>query len=161
MAKQEKDGFFEWEYGGMMERSIIEGIGMETGLFQDLFQFEWNSTLWCAQKDGEQLYGNQCYGWVGQNETPNSSIQIYPNPAVDFVRITIPEIASSSQVKIIDLSGQLIFQEEFNSSNPVINISNLKNGYVHNFCPFRRKDVAKEITDRIVPYYYPPNSASL
>jgi hypothetical protein len=106
----------------------IEGIGYESGLFGDLIQFEWWSELMCVQKNSEQLWGGACYGLVGEDEIANGEIQIYPNPANDFIRISASSIIKNGDLKIYNSLGQLVYQDAIASENTVVDISGFDTG---------------------------------
>lgn len=62
---------------------------------------------------------------IGENEL--EKIEIYPNPAQDFVNIDIPTNYQKPQLSIYNLTGQLISQSPITSNQP-IPISKLSNG---------------------------------
>ena len=55
-------------------------------------------------------------------------LSIYPNPASNFLNITLAENYNSANVIITDLSGKLIKTTKINRNNENINISSLKPG---------------------------------
>jgi hypothetical protein len=110
-----------------------EGIGLETGLFGDMFQFEWYGELECVQKNGEPIWESEsswggCWGFVGENELNTSQIEIYPNPADDFVFISLPGNSFNAVIRFYDLTGQLLFQKEIRSSNDFLDVSRVSPG---------------------------------
>jgi len=123
----------EWGTGGEY-RAYIEGIGMETGLFGDFIQFEWWSSLTCVQLEGEHLWEDNSHGWgtcwglVGENEITTEDIQIYPNPATDFIRISTPTNFEFGKLKIFNAFGQLVFELSFTSENAIIDVSAFERG---------------------------------
>ena len=125
---------FESEEWGGEIGAYIEGIGMETGLFGDFVQFEWWSELMCVQIDGEQLWDGGfsswggCYGLVGEDEIATEDLQIYPNPASDFIRISIPENIDMAGLKIFNSLGQVVFEGLIQSENAIIDVSKLGQG---------------------------------
>jgi len=61
------------------------------------------------------------------DEVNLSSIKIFPNPAIDIIKITSPEIIK--QIKIIDNSGKVVYEKNENSSKLIsINTSIFKHG---------------------------------
>ncbi len=123
-----------WTFDSWVELSYyIEGIGMGTGLFGDFVQFEWWSELACVQLNGEQLweansYWSGCYGLVGEDEIATNTLQIYPNPAGDFIRLSTPENFNRAEVKIFNSLGQLVLVDAIQSENAVIDVSDLERG---------------------------------
>nr|NQU92736.1 T9SS type A sorting domain-containing protein [Bacteroidota bacterium] len=120
---------FEDDYGTEYWPRIIEGIGMESGLFQDMIQFEWHSSLWCVQKDEIQLFGNECYGYVGEKgmDMP-STFHIYPNPAKGYFRLIVPANIQSPVVTIYDLTGRVMLEGSNLLKDAVIDITGLAPG---------------------------------
>jgi hypothetical protein len=101
---------------------------METGLFGDLVQFEWWSSLMCVQKNGEQIWGGSCYGLVGEDEIAAGELQIYPNPASGFIRITTPKNFDRAEVNIFNSLGQMVFENSMQSGNIVVDVSDFDRG---------------------------------
>lgn len=68
---------------------------------------------------------------VKVNEIKESFVQIYPNPAIDFITVKLPESLSGSANKIciFNTTGQLIKSTGTLNSNPVrLSVSDLKPG---------------------------------
>ncbi len=67
---------------------------------------------------------------VGIDPTPNSSVNIYPNPAKDFITIENPSgFKNHTAIEIYDLSGQVLLKKEnLSSSSTAIDISILRRG---------------------------------
>jgi len=123
---------FEGSYGPG-PNTWIEGIGMETGLFGDMIQFEWWTRLGCVQKDGEHLWESEeyfggCWGTVGENEITSSEINIYPNPAKDFVRISMGNQYQNARIQIFNSLGQTIVDKGVMDKYCVIDISYFDQG---------------------------------
>jgi len=57
-----------------------------------------------------------------------SGLHVYPNPASDVITLTLPEIQSASEIKIMDALGKVQISTMANSSINHINISALANG---------------------------------
>lgn len=133
-GEMRKKWVFESEEWPTEPRVYIEGIGMEDGLFGDFIQFEWWTLLACVQKDDEQLwdggynYWGGCYGLVGEDGITTSDLQIYPNPAIDFIRISMPPDFDRAEVKVFNSMGQLVLVDKINSENTVLNISGFERG---------------------------------
>ena len=123
----------EWGTGGLY-RMYTEGIGMETGLFGDFIQFEWWSSLSCVQLNNEHLWEDNSHGWgtcwglVGENEIATEDLQIYPNPASDYIRISTPKNFVKAEVKIFNSLGQLVFENAIQSENTIVDVSDFKRG---------------------------------
>jgi hypothetical protein len=69
-------------------------------------------------------------GPVGINEIDNNNtISFYPNPANDFMTISLAaEPTESTTIYIINALGEIVLTENAMSSNTTINTSNLTNG---------------------------------
>ena len=62
-----------------------------------------------------------------EKQTVNATIEVFPNPAVDFV--TIQNTNYVNEVQVFDLSGSKILQNSYNGLNNIsLDISNLKPG---------------------------------
>jgi hypothetical protein len=99
---------------------IIEGIGATSGLFENMWFFEWGSELICFAKEGNSLWGSsteECDLAVNVNEDQvnTSPILVYPNPAEDFTMISISSGLENVTFKLIDLVGGIVYQGSFES----------------------------------------------
>jgi hypothetical protein len=65
-------------------------------------------------------------GFVGTEEMDNTIIQIYPNPAMDYIQITSG--SAIDKIRIYSLTGQLVNELNQIENNENINISNLEEG---------------------------------
>ena len=62
-----------------------------------------------------------------------TSILVFPNPAKHIVNIEIPKTNQLNQLKIVDVSGRLIFQQFFEEEAITVDLGNFKKGiYVVN-----------------------------
>jgi hypothetical protein len=53
----------------------------------------------------------------------------YPNPASDYLIISIPQWSGSkTELEITDLLGQIVYNRQMNSANETINLEGLRNG---------------------------------
>jgi hypothetical protein len=57
----------------------------------------------------------------------NSEIQIYPNPANEFIAISLTKNLENVLIEIIDVAGKLV-ADNSQSGATVVNIANLANG---------------------------------
>lgn len=62
---------------------------------------------------------------LSTNDFSNDIFSISPNPAKEFINISHPESVSINDVKVYDLTGRMVIE---NNNNNYINISNLANG---------------------------------
>jgi hypothetical protein len=62
------------------------------------------------------------------NSVEQISLNIYPNPASDYITIDYNPDITINKISIINLSGQTVFNQPLNNSN-LIEVSNLKSGY--------------------------------
>ena len=65
---------------------------------------------------------------MGIEEKPIDNIDIYPNPAQDFVSVELPKNISKAQLAIYNLTGQLVLQKQIMQPNQQIPITELGNG---------------------------------
>tara|TARA_B110000858_G_scaffold6362_1_gene7008 strand:- start:412 stop:2271 length:1860 start_codon:yes stop_codon:yes gene_type:complete len=91
----------------------------------------WSSAIWYP---GDQAYSNGNAFAIRMNfgasvdlvESSANKLQIFPNPAKDFLGITL-ENNLPSELTLMDVSGKVVLEKTFtNSSN--INLSNFNNG---------------------------------
>jgi Secretion system C-terminal sorting domain len=75
--------------------------------------------------DNVQVY--ECDSTLSINENLKGKVTIYPNPAQDFVSIDIPTNYPNPQLRIYNLTGQLVAQKQI-TANQQIPISALGNG---------------------------------
>jgi hypothetical protein len=60
--------------------------------------------------------------------TEKSNISIYPNPASDFLQISLPQFEENSFVKIVNAQGQTVLVEQLFNAETELNISELVAG---------------------------------
>jgi hypothetical protein len=60
--------------------------------------------------------------------TEKANISIYPNPASDFLQISLPEFEENSFLKIINAQGQAVLVEQLFNAETKLNISELAAG---------------------------------
>ncbi len=78
---------------------------------------------------GTELVNGADFDEVGVQDYQQSSIQLYPNPANQSIRLIINELLPGyGQAQIFDISGKLVVSEEVSSNSIVIQISYLKPG---------------------------------
>jgi hypothetical protein len=99
---------------------IIEGIGATSGLFENMFFFEWYSQLVCYAKNGVSVWGEsteECDLAVSINENQGNAgpCSVFPNPAKDFTMLTIPDGFGEVAFTIIDLFGGIVYKSSFES----------------------------------------------
>lgn len=95
---------------------------------------------------GYSLYEIEAYGSASTAKKVNSAVEetqaentvfaVYPNPAVNYIQLSLPEKLDNKIISIYDNSGTLILQNtpEADASESVIDISRLTKGiYILNF----------------------------
>ena len=76
---------------------------------------------------------NLIAGWqnesTGVNEN-NAPLQIswYPNPVIDFIEFSIPEIPKNTTLQICDLSGRKVYDQELQEQSGRISLQSLSSG---------------------------------
>jgi hypothetical protein len=73
----------------------------------------------------------------------NSPINLYPNPAENFV--TISNIPNGGILKINDANGKTVFENQINSNELIVNVSNLSNGIYSVIIEFEGKTYAEKL----------------
>lgn len=60
-----------------------------------------------------------CYAinGIGIDENPLHSVDIYPNPATDYVTITFRQPLKTCAVELVDLTGKIIFSKQFKNAS--------------------------------------------
>jgi photosystem II stability/assembly factor-like uncharacterized protein len=60
-----------------------------------------------------------------------SYVSVYPNPAVDYFILNVPEnvISKNPVLNIYNLTGKLVLSENIKSANQFVDVANLKSGY--------------------------------
>ncbi len=73
---------------------------------------------------------SNCYNVVVSNinNIDDNIIEIYPNPAKQFVNIVIPNSLSVNKITIYNITGVEVFTNKNNNKNYLINVSELKTG---------------------------------
>jgi hypothetical protein len=109
-----------YEETSFVAEYIIEGIGATTGLFENMYMFEWASNLICYAKDGVSVWGEsteECDLAVNINENQENTgpCSVFPNPAKDFTMLTIPDGFGEVSFTIIDLVGRIVYKSSFES----------------------------------------------
>jgi len=106
----------------------IESIGGSQGLAGGLLVPEYPDELFCVEDQGVGLLSD-CAGWVDISEIRlTNSIQIFPNPAVDFIRITGLKTNSIASIKIYNGFGAEIISRDLSVNIETIDVSQLQNG---------------------------------
>jgi gingipain R len=83
-----------------------------------------------ATKQNHKIYeGEISVSYLSLTELNKQNVQIFPNPSTDF--ISFSSTMTSYNVRIIDISGKIVYSEKVEDLNPlkVINIENLSNGF--------------------------------
>lgn len=91
-----------------------------------------------VDQNGNIIYKGQVVGWsfqvlnpatVGIDEDLLEEIKIYPNPANDFINISIPNELQSASIELLSINGQLLRSQKLTqSTNNEIAIADLPPG---------------------------------
>lgn len=114
---------------------IIEDIGATTGLFENMFFFEWYSQLVCYAKNGVSVWGaptEECDLTVNINENQGNSnpFLISPNPCKDFIMLSVPQGFGKVEFTLIDLLGGIVYQDSYMSpSSNKIDVKDHPSGF--------------------------------
>jgi len=73
---------------------------------------------------------NQCYLTTGilSPELRTLALNIYPNPATNYLQVEVPMTISNGKIGIYNILGELLFSSVLTKLNGTIDISTLKNG---------------------------------
>jgi hypothetical protein len=84
---------------------------------------------------------------VGISENNVNSVRIFPNPAKDFIKISISKSSDNSTISLIDLTGKIIIERlAGNDQEITLNVQDLPSGYY--FLKVLSKDEA--ITKKVI-----------
>lgn len=85
-----------------------------------------------SPQDSVDIVFNQSAG-VKKVLNPTTNVDVYPNPANDYLTISLPTNAQEGTVKINDVLGKVVFEEKI-SANKKLNTEDFKNGvYILSF----------------------------
>jgi len=83
-----------------------------------------------SNTDGTEAYDLPVFASVS-NEKAWNNVSVFPNPAVGYVQIALPDQITNAQVEIIDLAGKTIFNQNCNVSENgaiMLNTSQIEKG---------------------------------
>jgi len=112
---------------------IIEGIGATSGLFENMYFFEWNSELICYSRNGVSMWGAtgaDCDLILASDE-PEAEldhVMIYPNPAHNTIFVSWPESGKSLDATLINAAGIVVKEERLGPLHRNLNIEQLPTG---------------------------------
>ncbi len=106
-----------WEPGGSTAQAIS---GLSAG----------NYTVTVTDKNGCEAVVEVVVDsmFVGTGEAEGRALMIYPNPAVDWVKVVVPESANGYWVEISDASGRVIRSKAFSSASCQLELQGLPSG---------------------------------
>lgn len=110
----------------------IESIGGSAGLIFPLFMgLGWWYTPLCVRENDVQLWGEQCYGYLGSVdlvEMPNPELpSITPNPARGTIRVSGAGDLPTDLI-FFDLSGREVLRQQIRTTAELVDISCLRPG---------------------------------
>jgi para-nitrobenzyl esterase len=82
------------------------------------------------QKTSDFLYNIICTNITGTeaDSNPETGIHLYPNPSKGIVNVETPEIIEDV-IRVVDLTGRVIFEFQIQGHNHQLDFSNLPNGF--------------------------------
>ena len=94
---------------------VIEGIGSNRGLFENIAEFEYGASLICYAINGVSVWGEQtgeCDLTVKVSENDNSCtlFSVFPNPASEFICISFPKDQGIVNFKLVNLTGEIVYE---------------------------------------------------
>lgn len=129
----------------IVHNSTVNGNGVNSS---HTFTFDWtapatgtgNVKFWAAgnsangnnSSSGDQIYNNSLL----VNEAPGASItediidafNLFPNPATETTNIRIPAQMMDGTLRVMDLTGKIVFNKKMIESEFSLNLSEFKNG---------------------------------
>lgn len=140
LPENAEDKTLEWTVSGDGEVTIKE---LDATTIRIIAVSDGNITVTATAQDGSGISGTQDISISGQavgvNETLAQKISITPNPASDFVRISVPE---KSEVLIHNVLGKVMISKWIDAEEE-INIQQLKAGLY--FVVVRSGDYSKTV----------------
>jgi hypothetical protein len=121
-----------WKNGLTDQTTIVSTSGLSFDL-QDHWVRVINPTTGCVNRDTVSIMFTFVECTYGVNDLQrNDLIKLFPNPAGDFVTISIDGQPDDFLIQLTDLSGRLLLQDSFRKSisgvsNHKIDISHLAN----------------------------------
>ncbi|MCG9910609.1 MAG: T9SS type A sorting domain-containing protein [Flavobacteriales bacterium] len=91
-----------------------------------------NSANGTGSTGGDQIYTNflvieEAPG-AGLTENIVDAFNLYPNPANEFVQVNIPDVYSEGQIRVMDVTGKLVFEKYLNEKTLSINLAEFPSG---------------------------------
>lgn len=96
---------------------IIEDMGANSGLFQNMSFFEWDSQLHCFAHGSNVIWSDTNYTCDLNVSVPGEKINftgvfIYPNPATDYIVVDLPDEVGKTEISICNLVGKTVFYQK-------------------------------------------------
>ncbi len=89
------------------------GISEPHKITEDRY-YSWTGTDWLFEWERTYHYSN--FGTTSINEeVAKTTVNIYPNPAQDFINIELPQTKNNAFIKIYDIYGRLILSQQLQS----------------------------------------------
>ncbi|MCD6113479.1 MAG: T9SS type A sorting domain-containing protein, partial [Bacteroidales bacterium] len=130
-----KKQFYLMQGTGIGANVVIEGIGSDAGLLEQMCQFEFNWFLICYVENNISYWGasiGDCNLTVNIDElnTNKTELKIFPNPVKREDKfITVCNNNETGELRIFNCQGNLFKKIKFGTStSTLVNISNLKSG---------------------------------
>ena len=111
--------------------------GLQTLVAENVTDSQYIDADWINLPDGLYRYGVSTDEGVtviwsepleknydGENDVSAADIEVYPNPAHDFIQVNVTGLSSVRRVDLYDVSGQLVLS----STENTINVSELESG---------------------------------
>lgn len=126
---------------------VALGENLPSVVVPDLFIHEGSEYLYAATF-GRSMYkidiSNNILATT-QNEFA-SEVKVFPNPASDFVTVSIKDKMENPEIKMYDIMGKLVKQEQFESGNNLqFSVSNLSKGIYYLQISSNGKEMSKKL----------------
>lgn len=99
--------------------------------------------LWLVKLDSNGCLEPNCWVGIEDVQQNNFGVQIYPNPATDWLNIKVPLEKGNVQLEIFNLTGQMVAAFTLNAPINYLQVGHLSKG-IH-LLKFVREDLAVEV----------------
>lgn len=65
---------------------------------------------------------------VGVDDVDMEEMKVYPNPASNYIKLTLPDNVLGGEVEIYDMTGKKVYEGTIDNNEPQIDVTNLPTG---------------------------------
>jgi hypothetical protein len=106
--------------------NYIESLGGDNGLFLPLIPcIDCMGGYFCQTENDINLWGNDCSNYfVGIDNYSEEQYSLGPNPAHDFVNVTVNQLHSIYEISLSNIQGQEVLKKTLSDKSNKISLSN-------------------------------------